>query len=46
MSLDDPSILQKRIRPLVVPQIDAFTGLANNIPSSGICGGAIPYKLL
>jgi hypothetical protein len=46
MSLDNPSILQECIRPFVVPQIDALSGIANNVPSPWICGGAIPDKLL
>ena len=46
MSLYNPSILQERIRALIVTQIDAFTGVPHDRPRAGIGGRTISHQLL
>lgn len=46
MSLHYPSVLQKRVRTLIVPQIDTLASIPYDISRTGIHSRSIPYELL
>lgn len=46
MSLHYPSVLQKCIRALIVPQIDTLASIPYDISRTGIHSGSIPHKFL
>lgn len=46
MSFDDPAILKKCVRPLVVSQVDTFTGVSDDIARTRILSGPIAHQFL
>lgn len=46
MSLDNPTVLQERVRPLVVPEIDALSRILHDVTRAGIRGRTIAHELL
>lgn len=46
MSLDNPAILEECICSLVISQVYALSGIANDVSRSRISSRTIPYKLL
>jgi hypothetical protein len=46
MSLNDPTVLKKRVRSFVVTQVYTFTSITDNISGARVGGWAITDKLL
>jgi hypothetical protein len=46
MPLDNPPVLEECVRSLVIPKIDTFSRVANDISGAWIRRGAISNKLL
>jgi hypothetical protein len=46
VALDDPAILQERVGALVVPEVDTFASVADDVAGARVLVGAVAYELL